>query len=208
MTLLDLPTPAHRRRDRAARSGQPWTEECHAELVDLAAAGHSVPEIAERAGRTVSVVVPRLRRMLPVDERGCPEHLVLPRLRELLGQDDYDWRRAMLKDTPRPPVHQPPAIHRSGVPGLDDEDLVEVADALVRSNVRQPDLLERVRCEIRDRRLGDRLVERRVRDLVRATPTLHRREEFEMAAEEWATAGLGGPVHPAPHGWDVPPWGR
>ncbi|GAA1918525.1 hypothetical protein [Nocardioides marmoribigeumensis] len=217
MTLIDLPTPTTTptrrpdRPDRPARSGQPWTEECHVELVELVGAGLTLPEVADTAGRQPSTVLPRLRRMLPVDERGCPEHLVLPRLRELLESGDHDWRRAMLKDTPKAPVVRPPAVHRDGVPGLEDDDLLEVADALVRTQARDEDLLGRVRQQVVDRRLGDRLVDRRVRELVRATPTYHHEEEFRMAAEQWVSNGLGGPVGPVgPVGpsWPTAPYGR
>lgn len=203
MTLLDLPLP-----DRPSRSGQPWTEECLAELVTLLLEGHDVRAIALRAGRTHSTVLTRLRRMLPPDERGCPEPLVLPRLRELLATADYDWRRTMLKDAPPRPVHRPPAVHHAGVAGLVDDDLVEVADALIRTNVREADLLERVRQEVVERRLGDRLVSRRVRDLVRSTPTYHHEEEFRMAAEQWVTNGLDGPI--GPRAWRAydEPWLR
>ena len=207
MTLIDLPLP-HERDGRPARSGQPWTEEDHAQLLELVVDGLDVPAIAQRAGRTPSVVLPRLRRMLPVDERGCPDHLVLPRLRELHQQEDYDWRRTMLKDTPRAPVVRPPAVHRAGLEGLEDEDLVEVADALVRTAARDGDLLERVRRQVVDRHLADRLVGRRVRDLVRATPTYHHEEEFRMAAEQWLVNGLGGPVRRGHREWDVPTYLR
>ena len=193
MTLIDLPAPPPR---RPSRSGQPWTEECHAELADLVTAGLALPDVADAAGRQPAAVLTRLRRMLPVDERGCPEFLVLPRLRELL-EDGHDWRRAMLQDSPKPPVVRPPAVHRAGVAGLEDDDLVEVADALVRTQARDDDLLERVRQQLVERRLSGRLVQRRVRELVRATPTFHHEEEFQMAAEQWVTNGLGGPLGPA-----------
>jgi hypothetical protein len=198
MTLIDLPTPPPNtppaRPDRPARWGQQWTEDCFAELVQLVAAGLTLQDVADAAGRTPSTVLSRLRRMLPVDERGCPEPLVVPRLRELLEDEDHDWRRAMLKDTPKPPVVRPPAVHREGIPGLEDDDLVEIADALVRTQARDAGLLERVRQQLLERRLGNRLVVRRVRELVRATPTFHHEEEFDMAAEQWVTNGLGGPV--------------
>ena len=208
MTLIDMPTPLGR-DGRPGRTGLTWTEEHLGELATLAAAGHDLDGIADEAGRSRQAVLARLRRMLPVDERGCPEALVLPRLRELL-QDGHDWRRTMLTDTPPRPVHRPPAVHRAGVAGLEDDDLVELADALVRTQARDVDLLERVRQQVVDRRLGDRLVRRRVRELVRATPTYHHEEEFRMAAEQWVTNGLGGPVGPSYAAWAIPdePWLR
>jgi len=208
MTLIDMPLDP--RRDAPPRAGQPWTDEHLCELVALTAAGHDFNQLTVEAGRSRQAVLTKLRRMLPVDERGCPEPLLLPRLRELLGQG-HDWRHTMLKDNPPRPVHQPPAVHRAGVAGLADDDLVEVADAIIRTNLRQADLVERVRQEVVDRRLGDRLVARRVRDLVRSTPTYHHEEEFRMAAEQWVSNGLDGPVGPVgPHAWRAydEPWLR
>ena len=205
MTLIDMPlTP---RRDEPPRAGQQWTDEHLRELADLVAAGHDLDQVSVEAGRSRQAVVVKLRRMLPVDERGCPEPLMLPRLRELLAEG-HDWRRAMLKDTPPRPVHRPPAVHHAGIPGLADDDLVEVADALVRTQARDDDLLERVRQQLVDRNLGERLVQRRVRELVRATPTFHHEEEFRMAAEQWVSNGLGGPVGPCAWGSYPEPWLR
>lgn len=84
------------RADRPARSGQPWEQSDYEALVAGCRAGDtSIAELSRSLGRGESTVLDRLRRMLPVEERGLPRHRALHRLRELLQEDPgYDWDAA------------------------------------------------------------------------------------------------------------------
>jgi hypothetical protein len=141
-----------------ARSGQPWTEEDQNLLVRAARDHADLETIAECAERTTSSVLPRLRRMLPLHERSCPSDMVARRVHEHLRDPDYDWRGTMLLTPPPRPVHKPPDIVRTGLPGLTDDDLVPIAHAVLDEDTEEhADLRERLRDEVRERRLHERL---------------------------------------------------
>ncbi|SUH41066.1 hypothetical protein [Nocardia farcinica] len=81
-----MPETPRRRR----RSGELWTDECNAELVELLRAGLPVEAIAEQAGRSVSALATQCRKMLPPDFDTRPT--AVEALRGVLADPDYDWR--------------------------------------------------------------------------------------------------------------------
>lgn len=142
------------------RSGRPWTDEETARIVALVRAGADEPAITARSGRGSASVVNRLRRMLPLEHRSCPVDMVVSALRDHLRDPDYDWRAAMLL-TPLPrPVVRPPDLVRTGVAGLTDDDLVGIAHSvLLDDRAANADLRERLVGEVRERRLGQGVVD-------------------------------------------------
>ena len=123
--------PAHRPHTPAKpsprRSGLPWTTADHEAMADAAAKGQNLKQIAATLGRTEAAVIGRLRRLLPTDERRCPQELVAVRLHEIFTADpDYDWREVMIKDAP---VSKPADIVRTGLNGLTDDQLAYLAYA-------------------------------------------------------------------------------
>ncbi|MEI2774603.1 MAG: hypothetical protein V9G19_01250 [Tetrasphaera sp.] len=109
-----------------ARSGQPWTPDDYDTLVRLAREGSSLDHICEVLQRGANSILDRARRMLPVDERMLPRDHAITRLQRHLERDpDYDWSTQLCTEPPRP-AYPPPPI-RSGVAGLDDDELIAFA---------------------------------------------------------------------------------
>lgn len=172
---------------RPARSGQPWTEEDYQQLVSLVRDGADEGAVAEALQRSPTTIIPRVRRLLPVEERRCAEDRVLVAAHEHLSDPAYDWRQIMLLSEPPRPVHQPPTVVRYGLEALTDDDLVTVTYALLCTyRDRDTRLLRDVATEVDRRQVVRRLVRRR------ADALLHRPggsalgpHEAEDVAERW-----------------------
>lgn len=114
------------------RHGKPWTEEDYRAVMRGIRDGGSLDEIAARVGRTEQGLRGQLHRMLPVDERHLAADLVLPRLRQLDAQGDYDWLAALAQRPPSPWEAQREAAAQAerGIPALDDDELLALAFAI------------------------------------------------------------------------------
>lgn len=146
--------------------GLPWDDVQHQRLVDRVRAGDDMDQLAEAVGRKTGAVTMRLRRLLPPDNRDHPSDLLLSATREFLSDPDADWRGNLLRSTKPRPIVAPPAIVRTGIGGIEDDDLVNVAHALVSAQgEHRSDLLERIVTEVQNRALGHRVVALRVREL-------------------------------------------
>lgn len=141
------------------RSGRPWTDEETTRMVALVRDGSDTDAIAAQLRRGVTSAMNRLRRMLPLEHRSCPSDMVVSALRDHLGDPDYDWRATMLlRPAPRPVV-RPPEIVRSGVAGLVDDDLVEIAHSvLLDDRATTAALRERLVEEVRQRGIASDVV--------------------------------------------------
>jgi hypothetical protein len=116
---------------RQSRSGQPWTEEENEQLVALVRSGSDLDAMADQVRRSSTSVVSRLRRMLPLEHRSCPNDRVVIALRGHLLDPGYDWQAIMLLTPPPRPVVRSPEIVRTGLAGLPDDDLVGVAHSVL-----------------------------------------------------------------------------
>lgn len=167
-------------------NGKPWTDEQHELLVERVRSGDDLTELAHALGRTPGSVTMRMKRLLPPDNRDHPSDLVLTVLRELLADPDADWRANLLRSTtPRPVITPPPVIH-TGVAGLQDDDLLPVAYALLTHGGANPgELLQRTLREVSHRGLTWKIVTERVREL-RYSPgsTLSEYQLIDLA-EAW-----------------------
>lgn len=125
------------------RHGMPWTEEDFAAVVQASREGCDQEEIAARIGRSVHGLRSQLRRLLPAEERHLSAALVLPRLRQL-GQDgDYDWLAAMAQPTKSMwEVRREAEAERAerGIGALSDEELMglALAIAIAQTKIRLP----------------------------------------------------------------------
>lgn len=171
MTIHQLPgaTPNQRPEPEPRRSGQPWTTEDYETLVDRCRAGASLAELASVLERRESAVLPRAKRLLPLEQRGVPPDRVLPHLHRLLTEDlDYDWAHHLAATPPpRPVINYLPAPQVCrGIPGLSDEELLAVAGLAVRLGVdaAADDLRPALSSEIEMRDLDDELASTVARD--------------------------------------------
>lgn len=167
VTPLFQPTPV---AAKPKRSGKLWEELDYELLVEGIREGLDVPALAERVGRVESSVWQRLRRLVPLPQRGCLTDQLLPVLRTALDDPEYDWRTEMrLTPAPAPIVHQ--EVVRTGLDGLSDDQMVTVAYALLASSGHEEAELF---AELRERLEGDGLMERliglRAQRAVRASP--------------------------------------
>lgn len=136
------------------RSGTPWTEDDLVLLVAQVRRGADEATTARCLARVERAVVQRLRRMLPLEHRGCPADQVFVAARKALQDPEYDWREALLLSVPPPPVVNPPAMVSTGIEGLDDDQLATVAYALLCSQgPRVRRMLEAVSGEVARRRV-------------------------------------------------------
>lgn len=129
-TISPLPPPR-----RPARSGELWTEDDYETLARLCLDGADLAAVAEALERRDTAVLDRARRMLPLDERGLPADRALVQLRAHLREDaGYDWASALTQSPPpRPVEHRVYTEQLSGVRGLEDEELLDVAELVVGS---------------------------------------------------------------------------
>jgi hypothetical protein len=136
-TQLDHETP----EEGPPRHGMPWTEEDFAAVVQASREGCDQEEIAARIGRSVHGLRSQLRRLLPAEERHLSAALVLPRLRQLGLDGDYDWLAAMAQPTKsRWAVQREAEAERAerGIGTLSDQELEGLALAIAQSSIRLP----------------------------------------------------------------------
>lgn len=134
------------RGEQPPRRGMPWTEEDFAGVMRAARDGCDHDEIADRIGRSPIGLRGQLRRLLPVEERHLPVHLVLPRLRQLDRDGDYDWLAAMARPTKsRWELEREAQAERDerGIGVLSDEEVVGLAQAVGDCSARLPSELVR-----------------------------------------------------------------
>lgn len=184
---------------RPHKSGQPWTDEDYEQMVASVRDGNDVDIVAQTLQRPVTSIGPRLRRLLPVEERRCPGDRVLAAAHRHLSDPAYDWASIMLLSEPPRPIQQPPDVVNRGVAGLSNTELVSCAYALLclHHDV-DPDLLARLSREVHARRLEDRVAARRVEHLLhRSTESAVTRLDADEVAWRW--------MHDAP-GWGSARW--
>lgn len=186
MTITPLPGVSLRRATKPRRGT--WTEGDHRELVAGVRAGETTEQLHERLGRSPQAVLLRLRLLLPVDERRCPADRVLPRVAELLGDPDYDWRSALLRTPPPPPIIR---HELAGLAGLDDRDLLALTFAAFNSPL-QEGLLVRLRDECGRRGLAPAARDRLARAVLEGGLVASRAELDAMVSAWWEH-------DPAPH---------
>lgn len=123
-----------------SRYGHPWGERDFAGIMQACRDGCGFDEIAARIGRTPAGLRGQLHRMLPAAERHLAASLVLPRLRQLDADGDYDWLAAMAERTIYPwereqerERDQHEAARARGIGALPDDEVVAIAVALARS---------------------------------------------------------------------------
>lgn len=149
------------------RHGQPWLIADYELLVQGLRDGLEVPALAARLGRSASVMLPRLRRLLPVAQRECPPEFIMDALRAALADADYDWRGEMLLS---PPIVRNEIVH-TGVEGLTDDEAVTVVYALLASaGHEEAELLERLVPRMERDGLLERVIDLRAQRAVRASP--------------------------------------
>jgi len=168
MTATLSPLPAPR---RPARSGEPWTEDDYVTLVRLCTEGADLATVAEALERRDTAVLNRTRRMLPLDERGLPADRALTQLRLHLEQEPgYDWAARLTESPPpRPVQHTTYTVQRNGIPGLQDEELLDVAELVVTGASTRSGTQRQVLRAVLERRLEHCLAERVGRRLVDRT---------------------------------------
>ncbi|WP_153503178.1 hypothetical protein [Cumulibacter manganitolerans] len=183
-----------------ANHGTPWTDRQHHLLVERIRAGDDLDAIADALGRRASSVLTRMRRLLPADNREHPGDLLLTVTRDYLADPEAPWRANLLRSTPPRPVITPPAIVRTGLGGIDDDDLVALVHAMITVHGRTPpDLLHRLGDELAERGLTGRLVRERARELRYSRDCVLSDAQLDDAAEAWVRSAL----HP-----DQPPSAR
>lgn len=167
VTPLFQPTP---RAANPKRSGKLWEPLDYELLVEGVREGLDVPALAERVGRPENSVWQRLRRLVPVPQRGCLTDQLLPVLRTALADPAYDWQAEMrLTPPPAPIVHR--EVIRTGIEGLTDADAVTVAYALLASGgEEEAGVLARLIPRLEADRLVEDLIELRAQRAVRASP--------------------------------------
>lgn len=192
-TVSPLPPPR-----RPARSGEPWTEEDYETLVRMSAGGADLQQVAQELRRRGTAVLARARRMLPLEERGLPADRALVQLRRHLREDPaYDWAGWLATSPPpRPVEHTHVTTRLDGIPGLEDEDLLAVAECLVTGgalgSATRGDVLSEVVSRGLTRRLAEQVGEHLVDDALRSC---RRHAPVD--------------VEPGPHpSWDCEPYAR
>jgi len=133
-------------KGQSSRHGQRWTEEDFAGIMQACRDGCSPEQIAARVGRTEHGLRSQLRRMLPAEERHLSADLVVPRLRQLDRNGDYDWLASMAQRSISPWERQAAAEAERDARGfgaLSDDELLGLAHAIVHSAVETPAAITR-----------------------------------------------------------------
>ncbi|WP_347269069.1 hypothetical protein [Paracoccus sp. (in: a-proteobacteria)] len=179
VTPLFQPTP---RAAKPKRSGRLWETLDYELLVEGIREGLDVPALAERVGRVESSVWQRLRRLVPLPQRGCLADQLLPVLRTALADPAYDWQAEMRLTPPPAPIVRKEIVH-NGLDGLTADDAVAIAYALLASGGDdEAAVLSRLMPRLEADDLIEDLIELRARKAVRASP-------FSIAADAaWAHA--------------------
>lgn len=144
--------------------------------------GLDLDGLAEFARRSVASVSQRVRRLLPVAQRGCLAEVMLDAARTALADEAYDWRNEMLLS---PPVIRNEIV-RTGLDGLEQNHLVTIAYALMASGGDSEHLLlQQLMPRLRDEHLLARIVAIRAHHALRASPTPLTWREARDHAERW-----------------------
>lgn len=191
-TIIPLPPPR-----RPSRSGEPWTEDDYETLVRLCLDGADLVTVAGALQRRDTAVLDRARRMLPLEERGLPADRALVQLRTHLREDPaYDWGAALTQSPPPRPVEQRVYTQQlTGLRGLEDAELLDVAELVVSRPPTEAPTVRRILAAVVDRRLATDLA-------------LRVGERMVVTAME--SADLGTPVHGerSPEPWGVEPYNQ
>jgi hypothetical protein len=175
---------------RRHRSGQPWTDGDYEQMLALVREGQDADHVADAIGRSPQAVAGKMRAVLPVEQRSCPADRVLPALRaQLAGDPAYPWAEIVLQSPPPPPIVRQ-VVHREGVGGLDDDDLVTIAWALIACEGADEEVVQGVCQEVRERSLTHRVTDRFARSLMRRTPPVMSDEAHE-ASVRWFDEAAG-----------------
>lgn len=180
-----------------ARAGLAWDDEDHETLVRLAKDRADLATMAAAVQRGESATWQRLRLLLPIEHRKCPRDRILPALYDAVLQSDYDWRRVVLQSPPPPPVTR---IVRSGLAGLDDDDLVQVTQAVaLLDSPPTAALLANLAGLIGQRGLREHFAAVHSDFLHRRGLTGRTRRDLHHAAAAWLDSLID---QPGPSGWD------
>ncbi|WP_167131469.1 hypothetical protein [Paramicrobacterium chengjingii] len=187
MTTVSFP------QEQGSRYGEPWNDSDYEALISAVRSGFEQQHIADEIGRPRSTILTRVRKLLPVDVRGCPSDRVLPAARDAFSSDDYDWRVTILQSPPPAPIVTPPPVVRHGVAGLSADDLGTIAFSLaLTGGTTCAELLERVCAEFPktpgSRRVAESLA---IQWLRRSGTVLDGYEQAVQAACEWLAAADG-----------------
>ncbi|MHA7862552.1 hypothetical protein ACX1DX_14445 [Tessaracoccus sp. Y36] len=149
------------------RRGEPWTDDDYRTMVTLCRQGAVIDELCQALGRTSQAVLGRVKRLLPMAERGAPGERVLAQLhKHLVSDDHYDWESHLAALPPPRPVinHVHPPDQLTGIPGLHDNELLLVAAALFQAGKHTPTgrLMDECASAIRRRNLVDRFIQEMV----------------------------------------------
>jgi hypothetical protein len=152
--------------------------------------GHEVPEIADALERSEGAVTPRLRALLPPEQRTILADRVLPTLRgHVQEQPNYPWAEVLVSMPPPAPVVEQ-VVHRAGVAGLDPELLAEVAWAVLHCETVATPVVREVCQEVRARGLAGDLEKRLATALQCRVPPVTP-DEASYAAEARLDAACG-----------------
>jgi hypothetical protein len=185
-------------RPQPRRSGQPWTDDDYERLVTLVREGQDVPAIAGALGRTEGAVTPRLRALLPPEQRAILADRVLTTLRgHVQDRPDYPWAEIMVQLPPPAPVVEE-VVHRAGVAGLEADLLVEAAWAMLHCETAEAEAVREVCLEVEARGLDDLLVERLGTALVSRVPPVTPDEAHHAAMTRFDLA-CGRRIRPDPY---------
>jgi hypothetical protein len=206
-TPPQVPRPRRDARGRPGRSGQPWADEDYERLVALVREGHDVPAIADALERTEGAVTPRLRALLPPEQRAILADRVLPTLRgHVREQPDYPWAEIMVRLPPPAPVVQR-VEHLAGAAGLEVALLLEAAWALLHCETADADAVREICDEVVARGLDEELTSRLVAALLcRVPPATPDEARYAAMARLDRARGLTSSrsrydQHPWEHGW-------
>ncbi|MGO1543910.1 MAG: hypothetical protein ACTHXA_06165 [Gulosibacter sp.] len=192
----------------ASRSGLPWEDRDYRAIIAAIGEGaNDIDEVARYTGRTTSSIMSKWRRLLPIEQRTAPRDRVIPLLRGHLEDPNYDWQLATITDPPPPPIVRPPA--KTGLPGLELEDLEDIGFAVGLSAVVMPDVLrERLGVEIVTRNLQHRIRDRRVEQLLTSPGSVISVAAAEAEANTWisrvyaSVSRYAGALRPYRSEWD------
>lgn len=166
-----------------ARAGLPWDDDDHETLVRFAKERADLATIARAVQRGESATWQRLRLLLPVEHRKCPRDRIVPALHDAVQQPGYDWRAVILQTPPPPPVHE---IVRTGLDGLADDDLAQLAHVVALCRESEVDDLKiRLARRVDARGLRHLFVRLHVEHLVLRGMTGRAQQELWPAAREW-----------------------
>lgn len=185
-----------------SRMGTRFTDEDHELIVRLVREGADGPALARALKRTQTSAEQRARKLLPPGQRRCPIDRVLPSLAAAVAEEGYDWRTVIAQDDPPAPVRQ---VVRSGIEGLDDDQLVTCAHAVAVSPVALP-LRDELVAEVNKRRLGHRVaLEHSIYRRFTDQPNPHADEEI---SDGWCQAMGFTPGYRYSRYQEPEPWSR